>query len=336
MGGLTKACPALVAAPYAPPFPTRCSCTQLHAHPARRACPGVLTGGLLPAVGHALHALLDPAAPGPLVLPAGVDVIAQPVAVSSARCRAAAAAAYAAAATAANGGPQHQQGTDISCTSASPASVAASLDLGELEALRWAPSQALPAPLARCALAPAAAARAVWSFDCLAPPDCAGRKEIDVTFDVPLPLDPLADGNASSAAEGQVAVDAVAVWARVRLCGGVELTTGACVRVRRARASAKLTAPLARRMPVCSAALRDRHKTLPNPPPTPALPRQALTSPLHCRGRPLTTAAVLRPRTVPPAHPCRAARAPRHRRRGSPPSCGCPGAWPSRQGTRCR
>jgi hypothetical protein len=43
------------------------------------AAPGVLTGGLLPALAHALETLVDPAHP-PAVVPAGVTLVVQPVA----------------------------------------------------------------------------------------------------------------------------------------------------------------------------------------------------------------------------------------------------------------
>jgi hypothetical protein len=210
--------------------------TNAHRHP------GILTGGLLPSVAHALNHLLEPSAPGPLVLPAGLEVLAQPVAVSSDACRDAGARAFAdVIATATDcmwhGNEQEwgrQEGQAAEAATGAAAALATSategarqkgagltlargkrvglevdcLDLSDLESLRWCPSQSLPAPLAPCALERLAPPTAVWAFDCLAPPDGAGAKELDVTF------------------EGSGSVDAVAVWARVRLLGDITLTTG--------------------------------------------------------------------------------------------------------------
>jgi hypothetical protein len=86
--------------------------------------------------------------------------------------------------------------------------LARDLDLSDLGAFRWAPSQALPAPLRPCALTPLAPPKALWAFDLMAPPEGGAVKEVDFEFD----------------REG--AVNAVAVWARVRLIGDVILTTG--------------------------------------------------------------------------------------------------------------
>jgi hypothetical protein len=196
----------------------------LHARPLHNP-PGVLTGGLLPSVAHALAHLLDPASPGPLVLPAGLEVLAQPVAVASDACRAAGARAFAAAlgpaagcgasggGSAAGGDAQDVAGPGLpplECRQSGAAGLATdTLDLSDLDPLRWCPSQALPAPLAPCALAPLASPVAVWAFDCLAPPEAPGAKEVDVAYD----------------AAG--AADAVVVWARVRLIGEITLTTGA-------------------------------------------------------------------------------------------------------------
>lgn len=176
--------------------------------------PGVLTGGLLPSVAHALAHLVDPSAPGPLVVPAGLEVLVQPVAVSAARCRAAGAAAVAAAAAAAcaagagaanaNGGAAHP--TSFGDPEGAITGV---LDLSELDEFRWCPSQALPSPLRPCALAPLAPPKSAWAFDCLAPPEGGGVRELEVAF------------------EKEGAADALAVWARVRLIGDIMLTTGA-------------------------------------------------------------------------------------------------------------
>ncbi|GBF95168.1 hypothetical protein Rsub_07881 [Raphidocelis subcapitata] len=172
---------------------------------------GVLTGGLLPSLAHALENALDPSAPGPLVIPAGIEVFCQPVEAGGAACRAAGAAAAhggwgAADDDAPGGGGGGEAGDSADLPDSRPA--AARVDLSHLEPFRWCPSPALPAPLPRCALRPLAPAAAVWAFDCLAPPDRGGARELDVAFE--------ADG----------AANALAVWARLRLIGGVELTTG--------------------------------------------------------------------------------------------------------------